>query len=80
VKKETQQPWGVGLITWSVDRSVVELVLVYQPHAVMLSFGDPRPYVSAINVRKLSKVQSGFAHDHDGEGEDRERDRVKDNA
>jgi nitronate monooxygenase len=48
VKKETQQPWGVGLITWSVDRSVVELVLVYQPHAVMLSFGDPRPYVSAI--------------------------------
>jgi nitronate monooxygenase len=48
VKKETQQPWGVGLITWSVDRSVVELVLAYQPHAVMLSFGDPRPYVSAI--------------------------------
>jgi nitronate monooxygenase len=48
VKEGTEQPWGVGLITWSVDRSVVELVLGYQPHAVMLSFGDPRPYVSAI--------------------------------
>jgi nitronate monooxygenase len=48
VKESTHQPWGVGLITWSVDRSVVDLVLGYQPHAVMLSFGDPRPYVSAI--------------------------------
>ena len=48
VKEGTQQPWGVGLITWSVDRSVVDLVLGYQPHAVMLSFGDPTPYVSAI--------------------------------
>ncbi|MGI9078219.1 MAG: NAD(P)H-dependent flavin oxidoreductase [Gemmatimonadaceae bacterium] len=48
VKEETRQPWGVGLITWSVDRSVVELVLGYQPYAVMLSFGDPGAYVSAI--------------------------------
>lgn len=60
VKEETQQPWGVGLITWSVDRSVVELVLSYQPHAVMLSFGDPRPYVSAIKsagCRLICQVQ-----------------------
>lgn len=48
VKEGTEQPWGVGLITWSVDRSLVDLVLGYQPHAVMLSFGDPRPYASAI--------------------------------
>jgi nitronate monooxygenase len=48
VKEGTEQPWGVGLITWSVNRSVVDLVLGYQPHAVMLSFGDPKPYASAI--------------------------------
>ena len=44
----TEKPWGVGLITWSVDRSVVDLVLGYRPHAVMLSFGDPKPYASII--------------------------------
>jgi nitronate monooxygenase len=48
VRDGTDQPWGVGLITWSVDRSVVELVLAYRPHAVMLSFGDPKPYASII--------------------------------
>ena len=48
MKEATRRPWGVGLITWSANPSVVELVLGYRPHAVMLSFGDPRPYVSAI--------------------------------
>jgi nitronate monooxygenase len=48
VKKETAQPWGVGFITWSVDRSLVELALQYQPHALMLSFGDPKPYADLV--------------------------------
>lgn len=48
VTKETRQPWGVGFITWSADRSLVELALRYRPHALMLSFGDPRPYASLI--------------------------------
>lgn len=42
------RPWGVGLITWSADRSIVELVLGFRPHAVMLSFGDPAPYASLV--------------------------------
>lgn len=50
MKEATRRPWGVGLITWSANRSVVDLVLGYRPHAVMLSFGDPRPYVSAIKA------------------------------
>jgi len=61
VKEETQQPWGVGLITWSVDRGIIDLVLGYQPHAVMLSFGDPRPYVPAIKsagCRLICQVQN----------------------
>src|SRR5450756_2872920 len=50
MKEATRRPWGVGLITWSANPSVVELVLGYRPHAVMLSFGDSRPYVSAIKA------------------------------
>jgi nitronate monooxygenase len=48
VKEEARRPWGVGLITWSIDRSVFDLTLRYRPDAFMLSFGDPRPYAEAI--------------------------------
>jgi nitronate monooxygenase len=48
VKEETSRPWGVGLITWSINRSVLDLALGYRPDAFMLSFGDPRPYAQAI--------------------------------
>jgi len=60
VQAETRKPWGVGLITWSVDRSVVEMVLAHQPHAIMLSFGDPRPHaavVKAAGCRLICQVQ-----------------------
>ncbi|OOG58744.1 nitronate monooxygenase [Polaromonas sp. C04] len=59
-KEATQQPWGVGLITWAVDRGVIELVLRYQPDAVMLSFGDPRPHgaiIKAAGCRLICQVQ-----------------------
>lgn len=41
---------GVGFITWSLRHSPSLLtdVLKYQPAAVMLSFGDPRPFVDEI--------------------------------
>ena len=44
----TDAPWGAGLITWSATPAILDLVLSYHPHAVMLSFGDPAPYVAAI--------------------------------
>lgn len=50
VKEATRRPWGVGLITWSIDRSVFDLALSYRPDAFMLSFGDPWPYASAIKA------------------------------
>ena len=52
--------WGAGLITWSCDRSIVELVLAHRPHALMLSFGDPRPHaalVKAAGCRLICQVQ-----------------------
>ena len=48
VKAETARPWGVGLITWTTTPETVQLALSYEPHALMLSFGDPHPYVPAI--------------------------------
>lgn len=44
----TRKPWGAGLITWSIDRSVLELVLEFRPHALVLSFGDPTPYAALV--------------------------------
>jgi nitronate monooxygenase len=49
-RAETTRPWGVGLITWHATTETVELALSYEPHAFMLSFGDPRPYVPAIKA------------------------------
>ena len=48
VKAETGAAWGVGLITWSIGPGILELALAHAPHAVMLSFGDPRPHAAAI--------------------------------
>lgn len=43
---------GVGFITWSLKQSpgVLTGVLKYRPAAVMLSFGDPRPFVDDIRA------------------------------
>ena len=59
-REETARPWGVGLITWHATRDTVELALSYEPHAFMLSFGDPGPFVPAIkeaNCALICQVQ-----------------------
>jgi nitronate monooxygenase len=48
LKSITSRPWGIGLITWSINAAIVEAALRHRPHALMLSFGDPRPYAQAI--------------------------------
>jgi nitronate monooxygenase len=50
VQDETERPWGIGLITWYITREVVDLALRYHPAAVLLSFGDIRPYAPAIKA------------------------------
>ena len=47
-RSESKRPWGVGLITWHATQEAVELALSYEPHAFMLSFGDPGPFAPAI--------------------------------
>ena len=44
----TDRPWGVGFQSWAVDVGTVEQALQFSPRAVMLSFGDPRPFIGPI--------------------------------
>jgi nitronate monooxygenase len=43
VVERTARPWGIGFLSWSTEIRTVERALEWRPHAVMLSFGDPRP-------------------------------------
>ena len=56
VKAGTKRPWGVGLITWSIEPDVLDLALSYRPDAFILSFGDPRPHVPAIRKAGCSLI------------------------
>ncbi|MDG4864376.1 nitronate monooxygenase, partial [Streptomyces sp. T-3] len=48
VAQSTDEPWGVGFLTWAIDSDAVEQALEFNPAAVMLSFGDPGPFVDRI--------------------------------
>ena len=47
---QTHTRFGVGFITWSMAKQprLLDLVLERKPEAVVLSFGDPRPFVDRI--------------------------------
>jgi nitronate monooxygenase len=55
--------FGVGFITWSMAKQphLLQLALDYKPVAIMLSFGDPAPFVrqiKAAGVQLICQVQS----------------------
>jgi nitronate monooxygenase len=54
VASGTSNPWGVGFLSWAVGMGAVERALEYAPRAVMLSFGDPRPF--ARHIRQAGAV------------------------
>ncbi|HET7365255.1 MAG TPA: nitronate monooxygenase [Burkholderiales bacterium] len=54
---------GIGFITWSLARqpALLDLALSHKPAAVMLSFGDPRPFAEKIRrsgAQLICQVQS----------------------
>lgn len=60
VKRSTTAPWGAGVITWAVGADLMRQILAEQPHAVMLSFGDPRPHgalVKEAGCKLICQVQ-----------------------
>ena len=60
---ESRVRFGVGFITWSLARQpeLLDLVIERRPAAVMLSFGDPRPFVEPVKrsgAKLVCQVQS----------------------
>lgn len=50
--KGTAAPFGIGFITWSLAKQpeFLDLALSARPRAIMLSFGDPKPFVPRIKA------------------------------
>jgi nitronate monooxygenase len=51
-----ERTFGIGFITWSLAKSpkLLDLALEAKPRAIMLSFGDPRPF--ADRIRKIGAM------------------------
>ncbi|HEY2248200.1 MAG TPA: nitronate monooxygenase [Bradyrhizobium sp.] len=45
-------PFGIGFITWSMAKQpeLLDIALKAKPRAIMLSFGDPKPFASRIKA------------------------------
>ena len=45
-------PFGIGFITWSMAKQpdVLDIALAAKPRAIMLSFGDPKPFAPRIKT------------------------------
>ncbi|HTU74444.1 MAG TPA: nitronate monooxygenase [Trebonia sp.] len=52
----TTRPWGVGFQSWAISPATVELALRAGPAAVMLSFGDPRPFTGLIRQAGVALI------------------------
>src|SRR5215469_10834081 len=50
--KSCSAPFGIGFITWSMARQpeVLDIALAAKPKAIMLSFGDPKPFAPEIKA------------------------------
>ncbi|MFD4776757.1 NAD(P)H-dependent flavin oxidoreductase, partial [Streptomyces sp. NPDC058427] len=48
VTSVTDKPWGIGFQSWATDTERIERALEHRPGVVMLSFGDPAPFVESI--------------------------------
>ncbi len=56
VAQGTSGPWGVGFQSWAIDPGAVECALRYEPRAVMLSFGDPRPFAGLVRQSSAALI------------------------
>jgi len=63
LKQRASAPFGVGFITWSLAKQpeLLDIALDAKPRAIMLSFGDPRPFaprIKAAGARLICQVQT----------------------
>jgi nitronate monooxygenase len=63
LKQSPSVPFGIGFITWSMAKQpeLLDISLDAKPAAIMLSFGDPRPFaprIKAAGARLICQVQT----------------------
>lgn len=48
--KDFSGPFGIGFITWSLAKQpeLLDIALAAKPRAIMLSFGDPKPFAAKV--------------------------------
>lgn len=54
-------PWGIGFITWCLTGGLLKASLARKPDVVMLSFGDPEPWIDQCHragARVFVQIQS----------------------
>ena len=61
--KNCKVPFGIGFITWSMARQpeLLDIALTAKPRAIMLSFGDPKPFgprIKAAGSLLICQVQT----------------------
>src|SRR6201991_2913139 len=61
--KAARSPFGIGFITWSLARQpeLLDIALDAKPRAIMLSFGDPKPFaprIKSAGARLICQVQT----------------------
>ena len=59
-----QAPFGIGFITWSLARQpeLLDVALAARPRAIMLSFGDPKPFALRIKAAGAREVLASSSH------------------
>ena len=63
LRQNADVPFGIGFITWSLAKQpeLLDVALHAKPRAIMLSFGDPRPFaprIRAAGARLICQVQT----------------------
>ena len=52
----TRKPWGIGFLSWALASETLNQALELGPSAVMLSFGDPRPFAPAVRASEAKMI------------------------
>lgn len=63
LRQASSAPFGIGFITWSLAKQpeLLDIALSARPRAIMLSFGDPKPFaprIKAAGALLICQVQS----------------------
>jgi len=55
-RKGTNKPWGIGFLSWGIGPAAVYAAIAQSPAAIMLSFGDPAPFIDAIRAAGIPVI------------------------